>query len=148
MATSASTAMMTRPTIALRSPSNRRQRRNPFVCCRAEVSDEIAALADSETPWGASMASIILAIANPWIEEGVDDIDKQVGHDEDDGDEQDYPLHDGVVPVKDGADKNPPDAADREDRLHDHGAAQQEGELDANDGHHRDQRVAHGMTQN
>src|SRR5918994_3841785 len=109
--------MMTRPTIALCSPRSRRKRRNPEDCCRDDVSVASAAVDVSETRPVASTAWIDLAIANPWVNEGVDNVDDQVGQDEDDRNQEDDSLNDRVVAVKDGADQDAADAANREDRL-------------------------------
>src|SRR5215204_1663946 len=123
---SASSVMMTNPAIALRSPRSRRRRRNPDDCCRDDKSVESATVDIPETSLVASTASIALAIANSRVDEGVNDVHDQVGQDEDDRDQEDDALHDRVVTVEDRANENATDAANRKDRLDDHGAAQQE----------------------
>src|SRR4051812_22108309 len=119
--------MITRPTIALRSLRSRRRRRNSEDCSRADVSVKSTAVDVPETPLAASTPSIVLAIANPRIEEGVNNIDDQVGQHEDDRNQEDDSLHDRVVTVKDGANQDAPDTANGEDRLDDDGAAQEQG---------------------
>src|SRR5215212_346614 len=116
--------MMTRPMIALCSPRSRRKRRNPGESCRDDVSVESAAAVDPETLITASTAWIDLAIANPRVDEGIDNVDDQVGQDEDDRNHEDHSLNDRVVAVKDGADQDAADATNRKNRLDEDRTAQ------------------------
>src|SRR5215211_3220904 len=126
MATSVNTTMITRPIIALRSLRSRRSRRSSDDCSRTDVSVESTAVDAPETLPVAATPSSVLAIANPRVEEGVHDVDDQVRQHEDDRNQQDDALNDRVVTVKDGADQDAPDTANREDRLDDDGTAQEQ----------------------
>src|SRR3990172_1385499 len=80
-------------------------------------------------------------IADPWIEIGVDQIDEQVDHDEDDRDEK-YPgLDDRVVPLIDPVEDQPADAGHAEDLLDHDRPAQQVADLDPLNRDDRDRRV-------
>src|SRR5215210_6191064 len=101
MATSASSTMMTRPMIALRSLRNRRRRRISDDCSRADVSVDSTAIDAPETLAVVSIPSSILAIADPRVEEGVHNVDDQIGQHKDDRNQEDHALNDRVVTVKD-----------------------------------------------
>src|SRR5690554_3147231 len=61
-------------------------------------------------------------IADPRVDDGVEEVDDDVHDDEADGDEQDGPLHDRVVAREDRVDEQAADAGPREDGLGEHGA--------------------------
>ena len=75
------------------------------------------------------------------IERGVGEVDQQVHGHEDQRDHQHHALHHREVPVEDRLDHEPPDARPREDGLRHHRAAQELGELQAEQGHDRDRGV-------
>src|SRR4051812_17782342 len=80
--------------------------------------------------------------SDPRVEVAVEDVDHEVDQHEPGRDHQYRRLHDAVVAVGDRVDEQPPDARPREDGLDDHGAAEQRAELEPDDRHDRDERVA------
>src|SRR6266850_5314497 len=81
------------------------------------------------------------ARADAGIEEAIDQVDAEVDHDEEHGGEEHGALHDGVVAVVDGLDREPSNARPREHRLRHDGPAEQRAELQARDGDDGDRRV-------
>ena len=79
------------------------------------------------------------------VERRVEQIDEEVHEHDNDGDEHHQVLHDRVVAPADRLDQEARDAGNVEHGLGDDQAADQEGGLDADDGDHRQQRVAQGM---
>src|SRR3990172_9469029 len=84
---------------------------------------------------------------NAGIKVSVRQIDNQVDNDEADGDDQRKRLHDGVIARGDGIEQAFADAGQAKHGLGQYRAAQQRAELQADDGNHRQQRVAHGVTE-
>src|SRR6185503_9533446 len=77
------------------------------------------------------------AIADPWIDEDVEDVDDEIDeHVRGSGDEHDA-LHDGVVATKNGRDDQPAEARDVDDDLGDDGADDEHRGRDADDGDDR-----------
>src|SRR4051794_22146965 len=104
---------MESPSITLRSWRRRRRKRNPEVGGRTGVSVGVLSTTTDLAPVSPRcIALAVLAIADPRVEEGVDDVDDQIGEDKDHGDEEDDALHDGVVAIEDGAHQDPANAPD------------------------------------
>src|SRR5580698_6354801 len=83
-------------------------------------------------------ASSSVAMADPRIEHGVEQVDDEVHDDEAGGDQQHGALQNNQIARVDRADQEPPDARQSEDRLDDDGAADQPADIDAGDGHQRE----------
>src|SRR3954471_8654421 len=146
-ASSASSTMMERPIIALRSWRSRRRKRSPVAGGRTGLSAGVLSAAAVAPVSPRCIALTVLAIADPGVEEGVDDVDDQVSEDEDHGDEEDDALHDGIVTIEDGPHQDAADAADGEDGFGDDGAAEQQSQLNADDRDHRNERVAQSVAE-
>src|SRR6266550_1160874 len=86
----------------------------------------------------ASSAASSATMADPRIEHGVEHVDREIQHHEAHGDEQHDALQDDEVARIDGADQQPADAGQGEDRLDDDRAADQPADVDAGDGHERE----------
>src|SRR5262245_22911473 len=94
---------------------------------------------------GAETASLArssssVAMTDPGIEDGVEQIDNEVQDDEAGGDQQHHPLQDDEIVGEDRADEEPADAWKRKDRLDDQRAADQPADIDAGDRHQRQRR--------
>src|SRR5262249_6914567 len=88
-------------------------------------------------PRAAETSASASAGTDAGIEDAIEEVDREVEDDEQNRREEDRALHDGVVPVVDRLDGQPPDTRPREDGLGDDRAAQQRAELQPGDGHHR-----------
>src|SRR5207244_7385951 len=112
------------------------------------VKRATAAAAPTRAPpaTGTVMALGLTAIADARVEDAVQHVDQQVGEDHHDGDEHHEVLHDRIVPPEDRLHQEPGDAGQVEDGLGDHQAADEEGELDRDDGDHRQHRVLERVT--
>src|SRR6185369_110140 len=84
-----------------------------------------------------SIVSSSVAMTNPGVEDGVEQIHNEVHDHETGGNDQHHTLQDDEVAGINRADQEPADPRKREDRLHDDGAADQSPDIDAGD---RDQR--------
>src|SRR5438045_2317717 len=82
---------------------------------------------------------------NARIEPGVEEVDHEIDQHEDEGADDDHRLHDRIVASQHRLHREEPDAGPREHRFHDDGAAEEVSELEANDRHHRQQRVLERM---
>src|SRR5438094_626281 len=91
----------------------------------------------------ASRSSVIAAsrVPDPWIQEGVGEINDQVDDDERERRHEREALHLLVVARDDGVDAEGAEARHREERLHHDGAPDEEADLKTHHGHRRDQRV-------
>src|ERR1043166_4487904 len=78
-----------------------------------------------------SMVSSSVAMTNPGIEDGVEQIDDEVHDHEAGGNDQHHPLQDDEIAGIDRANQQPADPRQREDRLHDNGTADQSPDVDA-----------------
>src|SRR4051794_19381559 len=83
--------------------------------------------------------------ADPRIEVAVDDVDEEVDDDEDRRDQQRRRLDHRVVALLDRMEQGVADAGKPEDDLGDRGAADQDTDLETDDGHDRDERVPKRM---
>ena len=79
------------------------------------------------------------------IEEGIEQVDEQIDEDEDRGDQQHEALDQREVAARRRIDEQLADAVEVEHLLGDDEAADQEGELEADHGDDRQQRVAQGV---
>src|SRR5687768_2510225 len=94
---------------------------------------------------GSSTVAWLAAIAHPRVEETVEHVHEEVGEDHHHRDEHDQVLHDRIVAPEDGLDEKARDAGQVEHVLGDDEAADEEGELDADDGDHGQDRVLQRM---
>src|SRR5262249_26825033 len=82
-------------------------------------------------------SALSMAKPNAWIERAVQEIDDDVGqHDARAGEEHQRLQHEILAP-RDGVHHQPAETRDGEDRLGDHGPAEDVAELEAHDGEHR-----------
>ena len=87
----------------------------------------------------------MLTRPDPRVDEGVGDVDDQVDEDEDDRDEQNSALQDGVVPAPDRIDEPGAHPGKGEDRLGEHCSRQEQAGLEPDDGDDRQHRVPQHM---
>src|SRR6266511_1625003 len=88
------------------------------------------------TAWAVALAGSI-AIAHPRVQEAIEEVYGQVGEDDDGGDEHDQVLDDRIIARQDGLDQIIGYPRQVEHPLGDDQPADQERELDADDGDHR-----------
>src|SRR4051812_6635320 len=81
------------------------------------------------------------------VEERVEDVDHQVQGDDEEGPDDDDALHRRQVGLLDRVEREAPDAGDVEHRLGEDGAAEQDAEVEAEDGDDRRDRRAHAMAE-
>src|SRR2546428_256025 len=161
-ATTSSTATMAAP---MRAVVLRRSRRTP--CSNGDSERAAVALqATSGAAWSSaswrlpplmargslarcSRSSVIVSsgVPDPWIQEGVREIDDQIDDDERERRYQGEALDLLVVARDDGVDAEGAEARHREERLHHDRASDEEADLEAHDGHGRDQRVLQRVLQ-
>jgi hypothetical protein len=84
-------------------------------------------------------------VANPRIDDPIDEIDDQVDADDDGRDQQDAPLQRWIIAPADRIDEPIADARPGEDGLRQHRAGHQAGNREADHRHHRQQGVAQGV---
>src|SRR6185437_13699537 len=90
---------------------------------------------------GTSTPSGLVAIAHPRVEEAVEHVHEEVREDHHDRDEHHQVLHDRIVAPENRLHQEARDPGQVEDGLGHHEAADEERELDADHGHHREDRV-------
>src|SRR5882672_10949296 len=91
--------------------------------------------------WSSSSSvSSSVAMANPGVEDGIEQIDDEVHDDETGGDQKHHALQDDEVAGADRADQKPADSGQREHRLDNDGAPDQPADINAGDGHQRQRR--------
>jgi hypothetical protein len=76
------------------------------------------------------MAALTL-VPDAWVKGGVGDVDYEVHEHLHPGEDEDEPLHDRVVALEHGIDREPPEAGDVEHRLGDDDPGDQERDADA-----------------
>src|SRR5215213_3651397 len=86
-----------------------------------------------------------MSIPDPWVEECVDDVDHQVHDDDGQRRDQDGALHDRQVALLDRVVGEAPDARDVEDGLREDRAAEQDAQVEAEDGDDRGDRGAQAV---
>src|SRR6476646_10322627 len=89
-----------------------------------------------------SMVSSSVAMTNPGIEDGVEQIDDEVHDHEAGGNQQHHPLQDDEIARVDGTDQQPTDSRQGKNRFHDDSATDQSSDIDAGD---RDQSERRGL---
>src|SRR5271163_28226 len=89
---------------------------------------------------GVSSAATSAAMANPRIDDAVDEIDDQIDADDDRRDQHDPALQSRIVAPADRIDEPMADARPREDRLRQHRPGHQARNREADHRHHRQQR--------
>src|SRR5882757_11107002 len=87
-----------------------------------------------------SSVSSSVAMADPGVENGVEQIDDEVHDDEACGDQQHYALQDDEIARADRADQKPADSREGEHCFNDNSAADQAADIDAGDRHQRQRR--------
>src|SRR5712675_1632178 len=87
-----------------------------------------------------SSVSSSVAMTNPGVENGVEQIDDEVHDDEAGSDQKHHALQDDEVARTDRTDQKPADSGQREHRLDNDGAADQPADIDAGDRHQRQRR--------
>src|SRR3990170_5720912 len=75
-----------------------------------------------------------LAVADAWVDPGIEEIHHQIGDHEQERHHQHHALHHGIVALEDRLQHQPAHAGQREDLLDHHRAAQQVAHLEADDG--------------
>src|SRR6185437_7391607 len=81
----------------------------------------------------------------PRVDEDVAQIDEEIDEDDGEDEQHHHRLDDDQVALGDALEDQAAEAGEEEDVLDDDAAGEQERELQADDGQHRDQRVAHGV---
>src|SRR4030095_8322885 len=94
--------------------------------------------------WSVMVSS---GVPDPWIQEGVREIDDQVDDDERERRHEREALHLLIVARDDRVDAEGAEARHREQRLHDDGAPDEEADLETHHGHGRDQGILQGVLQ-
>src|SRR3984957_6603002 len=103
-----------------------------------------ARTAAASSPTG-PVSATSAAMADPGIDDSIDEIDDQIDEDDDGGDEQNAALKRWIVAPANGIDEPMADAWPGEDRLCQHGARHQARDRKADHRHHRQKRVAQGV---
>src|SRR5882724_12580647 len=82
------------------------------------------------------------SVANPWIEQRVDHVDRQVDHDVDEREQQNHGLYRRIVARQHCVDCQPAETRDRENAFGDDNAADQERNTEPDHGDDRNRRIA------
>src|ERR1700722_9950361 len=101
--------------------------------------------AAASSPIGVVIAATSAAMADPWIDDAIDEIDNQIDEDDDGRDEQNAALERWIIAPADRIDQPMADPRPGEDRFRQHGAGHQTGNREANHGHHRQERIAQSV---
>src|ERR1700722_18432496 len=104
-----------------------------------------ARTAAASSPIGLVSAATSAAMADPGIDDSVDEIDDQIDQDDDGGDEQNAALQRWIIAPANGVDEPMADPRPGEDRLRQHRPSHQAGNREADDRHHRQEGVAQGV---
>src|ERR1700735_1219406 len=108
---------------------------------RGEGCARTAAASSPTGPVSATSA----AMADPGIDDSIDEIDDQIDEDDDGGDEQNAALKRWIVAPADGINQPMTDARPREDRFRQHRPSHQARNREADHRHHRQKRIAQGV---
>src|SRR5438093_9162854 len=95
---------------------------------------------------GAASTVVLISVTYPRVEQHVRKVDQQIDQHVDRGKNQDHALNDGIVAAQDRIDGEASDAGQREHRLGDDRAADQQCDANADDRHHGNRRVLERMT--
>src|SRR5467141_1445434 len=125
------TSMMAPPA----APSGLRWMNRPSVVPHPGRAGAPTTTRSTRTPTG------LAAIAHARVEHAVEHVDEEVAEDHHDGDEHHEVLHDRIVAPQDRLHEEARDAGQVEHGLAHHEATDEEGELDADDGDHGQDRV-------
>src|SRR5213080_1341066 len=117
------------------APSGLRRMNRPSVVPHPGRAGAPTTTRSTGTPTG------LATIAHARVEHAVEHVDEEVAEDHHDGDEHHEVLHDRVVAPQDRLHEEPCDAGQVEDGLGHHETADEERELDADDGDHGQDRV-------
>src|SRR5262245_57588618 len=117
----------------------------PSGFLRAKRARAIHGPGRGRAPAATAISARLTAIADARIENAVEHVDEQVAEDHDHGDEHHEVLHDGIVAPEDRLDQEARDPRQVEHGLGDYEAADQERELDPDDGDDGQQRVLQGV---
>src|SRR3989442_14559928 len=79
------------------------------------------------------------AVTDPRVDDDIEEIDDEVGQDEEGGEDEDDALHHGVVPREDRVDQEQSHPGPAEHRLRQDGATEERAELEPGDGEDRDE---------
>src|SRR3954453_20472470 len=90
-------------------------------------------------------SSAMWSVPDPWIEEGIHDVHEQVHHDDGKRADQHRSLHDRQVALLDRIKGQTADTGDVEDGLGEDRAAEEDAEIEAEDGHDRRDRGAQAV---
>src|ERR671921_170852 len=99
----------------------------------------------SKWTFRSSISRRAMSVTHPWVEEGVDDVHQEVHEDDGQRRDQDGALHDRQVALLDRVEGQAPDARDVEDGLREDRAAEQDAEVEAEDGDDRGDRGAQAV---
>src|SRR5262245_55087596 len=124
----------------------RRRARGPLPAGAGMTSrDGSSSTPRPRTRSAASSSGCSAAIANPRVENRVEDVDDEVDDDEGDGDHQGAPLDHDEVSLEDGVNQQPTHPGQGEQRLDDHRPADDGGHLQTDHGHQRERAGSQGV---
>src|SRR5215203_6972398 len=99
----------------------------------------------SKWTFRSSISSRAMSVPDPWVEECVHDVHHEVHEDDGERRDQDGALHDRQVALLDRVVGEAPDAGDVEDGLREDRAAEQDAQVEAEDGDDRGDRGAQAV---
>src|SRR5262245_51422598 len=97
------------------------------------------------TAWREGLRATSAGMADPRVDDAVEHVDQEIEEDDDTGDQQDAALEGRIVAPADRFDEPVADARPGEDRLGEHGAGHEGGDLEPDRGDDRDKGVAQSM---
>src|SRR6185312_8857289 len=104
-----------------------------------------ARMAAASSPIGGVSAATSAGMANPGVDDAIDEIDDEIDQDDHSGDEQDAALERRIVAPADRLDEPMADPWPGEDGLGQHRSGHQARNREADHSHHRQERIAQGM---
>src|SRR3984957_7950978 len=104
-----------------------------------------ARTAAASSPIDLVSAARSAAMADPGIDDSIDEIDDQIDQDDDGGDEQNAALERWIIAPADGINQPMTDARPREDRFRQHRPGHQARNREADHRRHRQKRIAQGV---
>src|SRR5215203_1371493 len=147
-ANTASRITAVRTIVPATAPGLRQSRRT--ASCTKPLEPAVG-VSDAGAPRGKRVPILVVSgwvslIANPGIDEGIGEIDRQTRQHVDNRGHQNGPLNQRKIAVADGGDRDPSQPRSRKDLLGYHGAGEETGKLNTEIRHHRDQRVLKRVT--